>query len=361
MGMTERPTEPNRPDDTPEIWPELARYLAGEADPDQAERVRRWLEADASRGALIARLDATLARLAFGPPADVDVESALASVAARLEEPVVHDLAARAGRREPTRLRWTTIGLRAAAALALVVGGVVVWRTVREPEPAAVAGVTVHETRVGQLDSVRLADGTQVVLAPASRLTLASGYGGASREVQLSGEALFDVPHDDARPFTVRAGRAVIRDLGTTFSVRSEPDVDVRVVVTSGSVLLQAAGAAPAEGVTLVAGESGMLREDGTAMKVPAESGERELAWTTGRLIFQDAPLQRVAAELRRWYGVEIRATHPSVADRRLTAIFHGETREQVIEIVALALGASLQQRGDTILLGPLEAEGPTR
>lgn len=353
--------EPNHPHDASDIWQELARYLAGEADAEQAERVHRWLEAEPARGDLMAKLDRALAGLAAEPTAGVDVEAALASVTAKLDEPVVHDLAARTARREPARPGWTTIGLRVAAVLALVLGAALVWRTASGPEREVVAAAAVHETRVGQLDSVRLADGTQVVLGPASRLTVTVGYGGSSREVELSGEALFDVPHDDTSPFIVHAGGAVIRDLGTTFSVRNEPGEDVRVVVTSGSVLLQSAGAAQPDGLTLVAGESGVLRADGTVATDPAEMPERELAWTSGRLIFQDAPFQRVAAELRRWYGVELRAAHPAVAERRLTAIFHGETRDQVVEIVALALGASIQQRGDTVVLGPLEAESTSR
>jgi transmembrane sensor len=357
--MSDRPTDADPPIE-PERWDALARYLAGESAPDEAERMRRWLEAEPGRAELVAAMDRSLARLAFQPPADLDVEAALDRVTARLQEAEVHVFPA-PHPREQARPAWTTIALRVAAVLVLLLGGVFVWRTAVDRNQQAASAVATLETRVGQIDSVRLADGTRVVLGPDSRLTVAAAYGEDSREVELSGEALFDVPHDETRPFTVRAGSAVIRDLGTTFSVRNEPGEDVRVVVTSGSVLLHSATAAAGDGVTLAAGERGVLRQDGSVAAEAAGAAEEELAWASGQLVFLDAPLSRVSADLRRWYGVELRAADPALGDRRLTATFRGESRQQVLDIIALALGATVELRGDTAFLRPAALDGAAR
>src|SRR4029078_6001494 len=124
------------------------------------------------------------------------------------------------------------------------------------------AAAKTFATANGQRDSVRLDDGTRVVLAPESRLTVAMGYGDKVREVELTGEAYFDVHHDAARPFVVHAGGADIRDLGTTFTVRSTADQGVRVAVTSGSVSFAASKAAPNAAIVLQPGDAGTLAVD---------------------------------------------------------------------------------------------------
>jgi len=351
----ERPI-PALPDEDVD-WEALARYLAGESPPAEAESVRAWLAAEPGRQALYGGLDDALGRLAFAPPADLDVEAALRRTRERMRETPVIPLAPRAPRRSGWAAAWGSPALRAAAAVVLLVGGALLAWTLRERGGAGAPGLAAraYATAAGQRDSLRLPDGTRVLLGPGSRLEVAAGYGERTRDVALSGEALFDVPHDDARPFTVRAGSALVRDLGTVFGVRSDDAGAVRVVVTQGAVQLRPAGAAADTGVVLLRGDRGVLPPAGRARAERAAAREDDLAWTRGRLVFRDAPVERVAADLRRWYGVELRVADPALAGRRLTASFAGEPREQVLRVVALALGAELELRGDvaTLRAGP--------
>jgi transmembrane sensor len=168
--------------------------------------------------------------------------------------------------------------------------------------------------------------------------------------VELRGEALFDVPHDDARPFIVHAGGARVRDIGTVFSVDADPDGGVRVVVTDGAVAIRPEQGGGPEELVLREGERGVLAEGRPrAERAPATADD--LAWTRGELVFRDASMTEVAAELRRWYGVELRAGDSAVAGRRLTASFEGEDSRKVLEVIALALGAEMTMRGDTAVL----------
>jgi len=351
----ERPI-PALPDEDVD-WEALARYLAGESPPAEAESVRAWLAAEPGRQALYGGLDDALGRLAFAPPADLDVEAALRRTRERMRETPVIPLAPRAPRRSGWAAAWGSPALRAAAAVVLLVGGALLAWTLRERGGAGAPGLAAraYATAAGQRDSLRLPDGTRVLLGPGSRLEVAAGYGERTRDVALSGEALFDVPHDDARPFTVRAGSALVRDLGTVFGVRSDDAGAVRVVVTQGAVQLRPAGAAADTGVVLLRGDRGVLPPAGRARAERSAAREDDLAWTRGRLVFRDAPVERVAADLRRWYGVELRVADPALAGRRLTASFAGEPREQVLRVVALALGAELELRGDvaTLRAGP--------
>jgi len=326
-------------------WEALARYLAGESPPEEADAVRARLAEDPARAELLGALDTSLDRLAFRAPADLDVEGALGRVKERLDEPVVLPFPAR---RVPTPW-WRAAGLRAAAAVLIVVGGALLFWKLLGSGGTPAAGPRSYATATGERDSLRLPDGTGVLLGPGSRLVVAAGYGAPDREVELQGEALFEVRHDAARPFAVRAGAAVVRDIGTRFTVRSDTG-RVRVVVTDGSVRLGPTAAPEGRGVVLRPGDRGVLAAGRDAVAQRAAATDDDLAWTRGRLVFQDAPLAQVRADLRRWYGIELRSD-PALDGRHLTASFEGDPAQRVVRVVALALGARLEMRGDTAVL----------
>ena len=353
--------DPGPPQPVPPFdWGALARYLADESSATEAEAVRRWLAEDPARAELLHALETPIARLRQTPPAGLDVESALHRVHTRMAAPSLQVLpASTAGSRRLLGEGWTPF-LRAAAVVAVLAGGALLARQLLRgghvPPPAgtAVARATIYRTGVGQRDSVTLADGTHVLLGPGSALTVAANFP-AARVVTLEGEALFDVRHDATHPFTVRAGRALVQDVGTRFVVVGDAGGRVRVAVTAGVVRLSSAvpGPGAGAGVLLRAGEAGLVEADGQARAEPRADTRAELAWTRGQLVFRGAPVSEVAAALRRWYGVELRMTDPALARRHLTTAFAGESRDRVLQVIALALGGRIELRGDTAILSP--------
>jgi transmembrane sensor len=369
--MDDQPSERDLPQDPADEpgdprWDAVARDLAGEGDAASEATARAWRSEHPDEAAAVDALDRTLDRLAFTAPADLDVEAALRRVKARRAEAPqeqAHVLPFPATAR-PTvvmparRRRWPVPGL-AAAALLLVAGGVTAWRELRARRGGDVAGQT-FATIVGTRDSVRLPDGTRVTLGPRSTLEVASDYGRGRREVRLRGEGYFAVAHDAAAPFVVRTEAASIHDVGTAFVVRDGTDGRVSVAVTEGTVLLHAAGTDSAAGVLVHARARGTVVPGRAPVVAPNAVTDDDLAWTRGQLAFHDAPFPEVAAELRRWYGLELRAADSSLVERHLTAAFHGEGPSEVLRVVALALGASVEQRGDTAFLRAAPASPPT-
>ena len=84
-----------------------------------------------------------------------------------------------------------------------------------------------------------------------------------------------------------------------------------------------------------------------------------DVSWTRGVLAYRDTPLDEVRADLHRWYGLDLRVTDDALIARTLTATFRGDSAQQVIQVIALALGAEAIQRGDTVYLQP-QGSGPT-
>ncbi|HEX9108517.1 MAG TPA: FecR domain-containing protein, partial [Longimicrobiales bacterium] len=311
----------------------------------EAASVRAWLAEHPESARGLTALDERLAGLAV-PPAHVDVEAALARVHARMEEPVVLTFSPRpASTGEQRRRGWRSIAVAIAATVLVVVGGVVVWRTLQ----SRAGTVNVYATAVGRVGTIRLADGSTVILAPSSRLTVPGDYGRGERTVELSGQALFQVRHDAREPFAVRAGSAVVRDIGTEFVVSQDSSGSLDVVVQSGSVSLAVAAVTDTP-VVLRAGERGSLQLN-RIVRERARPADTAVEWTRGRLVFDDAGLDRVRSDLRRWYGVKLEVADSALANRHVTASFAGEPVQQVVDVIALALGARVEWRGNTAVL----------
>ena len=332
-------------------WEALARYVAGESSESERAGIRQWIAADPANAELVAGLErmwSHAGRVAAGAP--VDVEGALTSVLARIDEPEVRELVPRASVRG--RGGWWRNALVAASLVGVAALGLL-WRPVRSgSDVGSGAQRRVFATAVGARDSVRLPDGTRVVLGPGTQLALAPGYGESARELDLRGEALFDVTHDDARPFTVHSGGAAVRDLGTRFAVHgdSADGGGVQVVVTGGSVLLRPSATAGGDtGLVLTRGDRASVNADGRVAVQRAAATDDDLAWTRGRLVFRDAPLSQVRADVRRWFGIDLRLADPALAERHLTSDFSADdTPAHVVRVIELALGDVKAERSGT-------------
>jgi len=340
-------------------WDRLARYLAGEASPAEAAEIERWLAADPARARLVTSLDEVLDPALVAPATAVDVEAALARTRARLDGPAVRSIEAARSERAP-RTRgpaWRTWALRAAGFAAILAGPYLVYSFAGPRggrEPMALAGpARVVTTETARVDSLFLADGTRVILAPATTLTIHSDYGDGARELTLDGEALFDVVHDESLAFLVHVPGGVVQDLGTAFSVRTESDGGARIVVTEGSVSLRRGGVDDGSEIILFEGDRGTLPLTGTPVAERGTATPEDVIWTRGVLVLRDADIARIDAELTRWYGYRLRVSGTDLADRRLTATFQDETPEQIGEIIALAFGGRREVRGDTIVIHP--------
>ncbi|HVF39546.1 MAG TPA: FecR domain-containing protein [Gemmatimonadaceae bacterium] len=349
-------------DRQPADWDTLARYLAGESNDAEATAIRNWLGANPLDAELIAALNEKVATAAPAPVA-IDVESALRAVNTIRKNDGIqpidsHRSASGPGRftgerrAVPPATRWRVSlpAIAAAGLLTLSVGG---WLALRDrtTDPASGARPAEFATLVGERDSVRLEDGSLVVLGPHSSIRVAADFGGKQREVEMSGEAFFDVVHDDARPFVVRAGSATIRDVGTHFVVRSDGIDGVSVAVTEGVVALTASGDSAGAEVLLQAGDRGRVHPSGKTITQRGSAGNDDLAWMEGSLVFREAPLTEVIASLQRWYGIELRISEPALRARHITATFTGEPLDRVLEVIGLALGADIERRGNTAIV----------
>jgi len=237
------------------------------------------------------------------------------------------------------RIMYTTV----AAGLIVVAGFSVSRRATPKAEtpPPEETFATANRERA----ELRLSDGTRIRLAPASHIRVAADYGEKERAVYLDGQGYFEVKHDESRPFIVYAGAAIARDIGTEFAVRSYPeDRAVQVVVRTGGVDMSGVG-------RLDAGDVGRLGIDGSSSLTRGVAVDSLLTWLDGRLVFHDAPLTSVLAELRRWHDVEVHLADPALGTLPFTGVLTDAPFRSSIGLVAATLGLQVRNTKDRVTL----------
>jgi transmembrane sensor len=261
----------------------------------------------------------------LSPGHHLDVEALLASRIARIiplrnREEVALAAAPTLDRGRPRRLRaaWA-----AAAAVVAVVVGVLI-PALRLPTHELVTGV--GEQRTAKLD-----DGSMVVMNTNTRIAIE--YSKAERSIRLlQGEALFVVEHDPQRPFIVYSHNARVRAVGTEFNVRDRKEsVDVAVVegvvqvtvsdsVADGSasqIPLPALSAPNTKAVTRVSAGEVAHVTTGSVVAAHVPTVTDSISWRERRLVFHNATLGEVAAELNRYNRIQIKVDE-AVAERPL-------------------------------------------
>ena len=307
------------------LYPLLERYLAGETSARDAEIVREWLAEDAAHAQILADLR-LIKHVAHDTPPPTSVDAAWIQAVKTLG----------LGRKSRVLRRLLMVALATAAVLIAVIGGGRVLR--RAPQWKEYA------TAAAQRMVIRLQDGTQVTIAPKSRVRYTADFGRAHRDLYLDGEAYFQVAPDSQRPLRVHTAGSVTEDLGTAFVVTAYADqVATEVVVTEGRVSLsRAETTSPA--VVLGLRDLGRLEATGRATVRRGVDVGRYLAWTKGVLAFDGTPLSEVMPALERWYNVEIRLSDSALGARRLTATFQNEPIDLVMKRIALTLGMRVER-----------------
>lgn len=161
------------------------------------------------------------------------------------------------------------------------------------------------ETPKGGQYQLMLPDGSTVWLNAASSLRYALDLKYTKiREVELQGEAYFEIQHDKLRPFKVKTARETVEVLGTHFNVNSYRDEAVeKTTLLEGSVKISDKKALSVK--ILKPGEQAALLENGD-IKVAKADLEAATAWKNGLFVFEDEKLADIMKRVSRWYNVEV-------------------------------------------------------
>ncbi|MBN8856219.1 MAG: hypothetical protein BGO55_08635 [Sphingobacteriales bacterium 50-39] len=158
-------------------------------------------------------------------------------------------------------------------------------------------------TPAGGQYQVVLSDGTKVWLNNASSLRFPSAFAGAQRDVELTGEAYFEVARDASHPFVVHKENMAIRVLGTHFNVRAYNDESIQSTTLLEGLVEITDGAHKA---VLNPGDRAALKSRGPVKVEHGVDVDEVISWKNGYFHFEGDDLPEVMIQLARWYDVSV-------------------------------------------------------
>jgi len=207
-----------------------------------------------------------------------------------------------------------------------------------------------YSTAIGEQRSVVLADGSIVTLNTSSLIEVELEK--RQRTVRLlKGEALFQVAHDEARPFDVIAGVATVRDVGTRFNVDRGAD-GTTVTVIEGKVEVGPSEAGDRTGsgapgtvteIPLSAGEQVAVSSSGLTRAAQADIAT-VMAWTQRRLVFDHRPLGDIADEFNRYNRQTIQIESPELRNQQVTGTFQANDPASFVDFISKIPGVRVRR-----------------
>ena len=149
-----------------------------------------------------------------------------------------------------------------------------------------------------------LADGSKVWLDAESSIRFPTAFTGKERDVQITGEAYFEVAHNAEMPFHVKVDNMDVTVLGTHFNVNAYDDEGViKTTLLEGSVKVSMGN----ESTLITPGEQAQIADKTDKIEIKRNVDLEEIvAWKNGKFIFQDADIQSIMRQLERWYNITV-------------------------------------------------------
>lgn len=219
----------------------------------------------------------------------------------------------------------------------------------KKEEDVALAFNELTVPRKGEF-ALKLADGSRVYVNADSRLRYPEAFGDTCREVELCGEAYFEVEKDSLRPFIVKAGNMRVKVLGTVFNVDAYPEsAEVKTTLVGGSVEVEC-------------GENSLLLQPGEQARLNRKQGmlSKEkvdvalyTAWKNGLFKFERESLENIMTVLARWYDVQVFFRDDALRE----SLFTGDLKkydsiEEHLRMLELTTDVQFQIQGNNVFVG---------
>lgn len=374
----------------------ICNHIIGTITDEECEELKKWVNANDKNRETFARLiDNVFLEKEYRKVKAVNPERAMRDMQMRIK------MSQSAEKRKNRRQTAIKHFARTAAAVALLIGGYIIYNNVHEsstttPQVAQVEtqniithGTTqavmsfdngeeialgtdskknadliakaekyedVHDislkTPRGGEFRITLEDGTEVWLNAESRLDYPETFGDKERRVAVTGEAYFKVAKDAERPFLVETDGQVVKVYGTEFNVHSyKEDAAVATTLVEGSIALQQVGGNGSE-LRLTPGHQAQFDKSSAATNVRTVDTSVVTSWRSGRFVFEEQNLEQIMQTLSRWYDFEYEFKDEHIAQTMFMGSVprYGEFSE-VLSILEKSGGLKFKQKDKTIVI----------
>jgi transmembrane sensor len=211
-----------------------------------------------------------------------------------------------------------------------------------------------YENSSAKILKISLPDGSTVWLQPKTQLSY-NQSDRVYRQVNLKGEAFFDVKRDEARPFLIYAGKMTTKVLGTSFNVVAYPETEkfeVSVVTGKVSVTNEAE-----KEVFVTPKQQVVLENKSDILTINELPKDKTFYWELASLTFDDTSMQSVVDNIEYNFSVKIHI-NPKLKNCRLSGNFDQEHLSTILEIICKSIDAEYVMDGQEIYLKGEGCEG---
>ena len=204
-----------------------------------------------------------------------------------------------------------------------------------------------YENSSAKILKVSLPDGSMVWLQPKTHLAY-NQSDRVYRQVNLRGEAFFDVKRDESRPFLIYAGKMTTKVLGTSFNVKAYPETEkFEVSVVTGKVSVTNESE---KEVFVTPKQQVILENKSDALVINELPTNKTFYWELATLNFDDAPVQSVVNNIEQNFNVTIHL-NPKLLTCRLSGEFNQEHLSTILEVICKSIDAEYVMDGQEIYL----------
>ncbi|MBT29717.1 MAG: hypothetical protein CMO01_08640 [Thalassobius sp.] len=339
-----------------EIYDLIGKYLANETTPAEETLLKNWANHSAENKHTLetfSKIWKNTKTQYIHKEKDAVFEKVLNSISDEKKSDKLVNFKQNANRKSYSYL------VRVAAVLVLFTVSTVVWYSYfqqqSDTEVALVQEVWEERSNpAGQKSKIFLPDGSEIVLNAESKIRFKKNFNsGAIREVELSGEAFFEVKPNPDRPFVVNARNVLTTALGTSFNIDAYSESDVKVSLATGKVEVKNSEATTTEDslVYLIPGEEAMVKKQEGKITKDEFDAQSVLSWKEGIIHFKKASFNEIVQKLERWYDVDFEIKDAKNTTGTFSDNFDNESLELVMEGISFSYGFKYKLEGKKVTI----------
>jgi ferric-dicitrate binding protein FerR (iron transport regulator) len=247
--------------------------------------------------------------------------------------------------------KWI-IQLGSVAAIFLVAFGLGIWFRTNNNQTEASGKINVVEVPIGQRALITLADGTKVWLNAKSTFSFPDHFDKDNRTVQLTGEALFDVVHNESAPFLVNTPRYQVKVMGTKFDVYAyKHSSTFETTLIEGKVTLSKNNT-NTEPIELRHDEQFVFDTLTNKSDIRKVATREFTSWVDGIYSFNDQLFSSIVQRLERYYGIKIEVDYPELLDFKFTGKFRqSDPLTEILDVVKKSKSFNYKEEDNKIII----------
>jgi transmembrane sensor len=326
------------------LWILFSKYFAGECSEAELEKLNGWIAKKNSNLLLFNKLQKDRDIIdKYKKMKNVDVDKAWDSLSKRIEATGVNNLKFMVPDGNKSKKIKVPFLIGLAASILIVAGLLITFKSI-----VARRGFETIFT-ADENASVTLSDGSRIFMNRDSKVMYPKEFGLKQRELYLTGEAFFEVTPDARKPFIVKAGRAMIKVIGTSFTVNERAGKNrIEVFVETGKVSLYQEKMENT-GIMIEPGYVGQLA--GNSSTKYLNKDDNIMAWKTRKIVFSETRLAEVIKVLEKVYGKHIIIENKEALNWPYTNTFDNQDFESVTKVLVDTYHFGIEQDRNKIVL----------